>query len=74
MEQTAAGPVCDWSAARPDPGSDSRCGATAMALVMVVDIGRDAIVEQHNLCTFHTREVRQANDRPGRRVDIFPLA
>jgi hypothetical protein len=45
-----------------------------MALVMVVDTGRDAIVEQHNLCTVHTREVRQANDRPGRRVDIFPLA
>jgi hypothetical protein len=41
---------------------------------MVVDTGRDAIVDQRNLCDVHTREVRQANDRPGRRVDIFPLA
>jgi len=45
-----------------------------MSLVMVVDTGKDAIVDQRNLCTDHTREVRQANDRPGRRVDIFPLS
>jgi hypothetical protein len=41
---------------------------------MVVDTGRDAILDQRNLCGDHTREARQANDRPGRRVDIFPLA
>lgn len=74
MEHSAAGPVCDWSGARRDLDSDIRCGAPAMALVMVVDTGRDAILDQRNLCNTHTREMRQANDRPGRRVDIFPLS
>lgn len=74
MEHSAAGPGCDWTGTRPDPANEGRCGATAAALVMVVDTGRDAIVDQRNLCDVHTREVRQANDRPGRRVDIFPLA
>jgi len=74
MEHFPAGPVCDWSGARRDPSHEARCGAPAMSLVMVVDTGKDAIVDQRNLCTDHTREVRQANDRPGRRVDIFPLS
>lgn len=73
MEHFAAGPVCDWSGARRDPNGD-RCGAPAKSLVMVVDTGDDAILDQRNLCNTHTREVRQANDRPGRRVDIFPLS
>jgi hypothetical protein len=74
MTHPAAGPRCDWSRERPDASGEVRCDAPAKALVMVVDTGRDAILDQRNLCSDHTRETRQANDRPGRRVDIFPLA
>lgn len=74
MEPSSRGPACDWPRDRARSAEDARCPSVAEALVMVIDTSHDRILDERNLCTTHTREMRQANDRPGRRVDIFPLA